>query len=219
MTTAETYINQVIDRMPRATPLRSQIAMELRGHIAERVERGQPIDVIVRQLGDPAALADSYLAAVPLTPASFWRRAGAKIVDLLIFVAAAAPFLWLVWRQGGMFVVFVLPIAALSFPMYLVAAEFWFGQSVGKHLTDLRVVRESGARIGFGQSVVRQLPQFLQVFWVDVMFALFTERRQRAFEILSHTRVVMVPAEEARWRPAAGRPIPEPDGQIGRGGV
>ena len=41
-----------------------------------------------------------------------------------------------------------------------------------------------------GQAIVRQLPMFLQVYWIDVMFALFTERSQRAFEMLSKTRVV-----------------------------
>ena len=49
---------------------------------------------------------------------------------------------------------------------------------------------ESGARISVGQAIVRQLPMFLQVYWIDVMFALFTERSQRAFEMLSKTRVV-----------------------------
>jgi hypothetical protein len=37
---------------------------------------------------------------------------------------------------------------------------------------------------------VRQLPMFFQFYWVDVMFALFTDRKQRAFELLSKTRVV-----------------------------
>jgi hypothetical protein len=41
---------------------------------------------------------------------------------------------------------------------------------------------------------VRQLPVFLQVFWIDVMFALFMEKRQRAFEMLSKTRVVRAEA-------------------------
>ena len=31
---------------------------------------------------------------------------------------------------------------------------------------------------------------FLQVYWIDVMFALFTDKSQRAFEMLSKTRVV-----------------------------
>jgi hypothetical protein len=34
------------------------------------------------------------------------------------------------------------------------------------------------------------LPMFLQVFWIDAMFALFTDKSQRAFEMLSKTRVV-----------------------------
>jgi uncharacterized RDD family membrane protein YckC len=196
MTTAEDYINRVIDRIPHTAPLRSQISMDLRSHIAERVERGQSLDDVVRQLGDPGALADSYLAAVPLSPASFLRRGAAKIIDLLLFVAVCAPLVWLGWRAAGPFIfVMLLPIA-LTFPLYFVAAEYRFDQTAGKRLLGMRVVRESGARIGVGQSFVRQLPQILQVFWIDVMFALFTERRQRAFELLSHTRVVMVPLEE-----------------------
>jgi hypothetical protein len=43
-------------------------------------------------------------------------------------------------------------------------------------------------------AIVRQLPVFLQCYWVDVLFAFFTERRQRAFELLSKTRVVLSPA-------------------------
>ena len=38
--------------------------------------------------------------------------------------------------------------------------------------------------------MVRQLPMFLQMYWIDVLFALFTEKCQRAFELLSKTRVV-----------------------------
>ena len=64
------------------------------------------------------------------------------------------------------------------------------GQTIGKRLLGIRAVSETGARISLGQAIVRQLPMFLQVYWIDVMFALFTERSQRAFEMLSKTRVV-----------------------------
>ena len=101
MRTADDYINSVLEHMPRATPLRSQIALELRGHIAERVATGQSLDDIVSQLGDPSTLAESYLSAVPLVGASFWRRAAAKILDMLVLCAAAlvlfAPVAWLLW--------------------------------------------------------------------------------------------------------------------------
>jgi uncharacterized RDD family membrane protein YckC len=198
MTIADDYINRVISNMPVATPRRAQIAQELQGHIAERTERGQPIDDVLRQLGDPVKLAESYLAAVPLVPVSFWRRAAAKIVDALLLtgvavVIAAAIGLALRAELFPMLLflcIGVLAFVALTLAAYTAFTEWRYGKTIGKHLMGLRVVRESGARISFGQAVVRQLPQWLQVFWIDALFAFFTERHQRAFELLSKTRVV-----------------------------
>jgi len=65
--TGDLYIQSAIDQIPPELPLRDQIAMELRAHIGEREAQGQPIDQILRQLGDPRRLAGSYLASVPLT--------------------------------------------------------------------------------------------------------------------------------------------------------
>jgi ABC-type uncharacterized transport system auxiliary subunit len=45
---------------------------------------------------------------------------------------------------------------------------------------------------------LRQLPMLLQVFWIDVMFTLFTEKKQRAFEMLSRTRTVLAPGQAFR---------------------
>ena len=73
---------------------------------------------------------------------------------------------------------------------YTIAAEHYAGQTVGKRLMGIHVVRESGARISLGQSAIRQLPLLGQIFFIDVLFALFTEKHQRAFELLSKTRVV-----------------------------
>jgi len=44
--------------------------MELRSNIAERVAHGDPLDGVLRQLGDPLTLAESYLASIPLTAAA-----------------------------------------------------------------------------------------------------------------------------------------------------
>ena len=193
--TAETYINQVLDFLPRATPRREQIAMELRGHIAERTASGLDEDAVLRQLGDPRKLAESYLSAVPLRSATFLHRAVAKLIDfgvLLLFVSAPA---YLVWRTlppelAPFAVIGTIVLGSVAFAVYLIAAETLSGQTLGKKALRLRVVRESGARISVGQAIVRQLPLMLEVFWVDVLFALFTEKSQRAFELLSKTRVV-----------------------------
>jgi uncharacterized RDD family membrane protein YckC len=192
--TANHYIASVLDSMPRATPRRRQIEMELQSLIAERLERGQPLADVLGQLGNPQTLAESYLAEVPLVSASFWSRAAAKIADFVLLAVVFAPIGWLIGRYVLPFpflgVVAGLILAGLSFGFYTAIAEWRFGETVGKHMVGLRVVRESGARIGFGQSLVRSAPLWLEFFWIDVLFALFTERHQRAFELLSKTRVV-----------------------------
>jgi uncharacterized RDD family membrane protein YckC len=198
MSPEASYINQVVARLPRVATLRSQVAMELRSHIAERVEHGQTVDEALRQLGDPVTLAESYLAAIPLVPATFWQRAAARIIDFLAFACVCAPIVWLLARTVPFAIVLIVAVIFLvAGSVYPLIAEYQFGETLGKHLMGLRVVRESGGRISFGQSIVRQLPMFLQVFWIDVMFALFTEKHQRAFELLSKTRVVLATEEKS----------------------
>ena len=196
MMTADEYVNRVLDMMPNTTPSRSQIATELRGHIAERLEHGQTVDEVLRQLGDPATLADAYLSAEPLVSAPFAARAAAKIVDTLCLLAVMCPLAWLLSRlvpPEFRSVVMILTVAAggsIVFEVYTMIAERRYSQTLGKRLLGLRVVRETGARISVGQAFVRQLPALLQVYWIDVLFALFTDKSQRAFELLSKTRVV-----------------------------
>jgi uncharacterized RDD family membrane protein YckC len=199
--TADDYIRNVLSAMPAATPRRAQIAAELRGHIAERLESGQPLETILRGLGAPAQLAASYLSEVPLVSAGLGSRAAAKLVDACLPLTVTIPIAvagWLVW--GNAFFPFALAAALagawLVFWIYTVVAEWQSGQTIGKRVFGMIVVREDGARISGGQAVVRQLPVLCQFYWIDVFFALFTERRQRAFELLSKTRVVVAPRPE-----------------------
>jgi len=196
MTTGDDYINTVLGMMPPTMPQRTQIATELRSHIAERLANGHTIDDVLKQLGDPETLADSYLSAEPLTSAAFGARVLAKLVDALVVLAVVSPLAWMVTRlvpAGFGFPVAILVVlvgGSLLFGVYTMMAEYRRGQTIGKRLEGIRVVSETGARISLGQAIVRQLPMFVQVYWIDVMFALFTEKSQRAFEILSKTRVV-----------------------------
>jgi uncharacterized RDD family membrane protein YckC len=198
------YINKVLHALPSATPQRDQIALELRGHIAERLAHGHSLADVFAQLGDPAALARSYLTAEPLAAVSFGRRAAAKLVDIFTVLAVWIPVLWVAATLGSgdlmpVFLMFgILVGSAFLFGLYTVVAEAAYGQTVGKRLLGLRVAGEDGSRISFGQAVVRQLPLFLQVYWIDVFFALFTTHNQRAFELLSKTRVVRAFTQEVR---------------------
>ena len=194
--TAEEYVNRVLALLPETLTDRAQIAAELRSHIAERLAHGHAIDAVLRQLGDPTTLADSYLSAEPLVSAPFGSRAIAKIIDALGVLIVLCPLAWLLsrlvpyyWRPVLLIGIFSIG-GSLLFGIYTMATEYRRGQTLGKRVKGIRVVSETGARISLGQAVVRQLPMLLQVFWIDAMFALFTERSQRAFEMLSKTRVV-----------------------------
>lgn len=195
-TTIDDYIDQVLDLLPPGTPDRHQIVTELRGTITERLAAGQSVDDVLRQLGDPLALAESYLSAVPLVSARFGRRAAAKLIDvgmILAFMVPTVCLLFLVSPDEARPIVLFIGIFGSSalVALYLIVSESRFGHTLGKYWLGLRVVRESGARISVGQAIVRQVPMFMQFYWVDVLFALFTEKSQRAFELLSKTRVVV----------------------------
>jgi uncharacterized RDD family membrane protein YckC len=198
MTTADDYVNTVLGMMPPTMTQRQQIATELRSHIAERLAHGHALPDVLKQLGDPATLADSYLSAEPLVSAGFGSRAVAKIVDTVGVLAVMCPIAWGISRQMpegfGPVVMLLVGIGGGSIvcAIYTMAFEYRRGQTLGKRLKGIRVVNETGSRISPGQAVVRQLPMFLQVYWIDVMFALFTDKSQRAFEMLSKTRVVRV---------------------------
>jgi len=202
--TPEAYLQSVVDLVPEGLPLRDQIAMELRSHIAERVAAGQPLDQVLAQLGNPLTLAESYLAAVPLQSARFLPRLAAKLIDC-IAVAAIIGFATIGALSFGILAAlppefkYFLPMvcmlgAILGFVGYTIAAEYKHGRTIGKRLMGIQVVRESGARISLGQSFLRQVPFFGQFFFIDAVFALFTERRQRAFELLTKTRAVVMVA-------------------------
>ena len=198
--TTDLFLAQVLAHLPPTTPRRQQIALELRSHIEERLAGGQPLDEILGQLGDPATLAESYLSGLPLEPAGFGSRLVAKVVDVLALVLVVAVLFGLAWlnpKAGvtDIFVVVAIAVAAFGFVGYTIWAEWRTGQTLGKRRQGLLVVQESGAPITLGQSFVRQLSLLFQIFWIDAMFALFTERRQRAFELLSKTRVVQVGTE------------------------
>lgn len=200
MMTADEYIALVLDRLPRDTPMRQQIAMELRAHIDERVRQGRPLAEVLGQLGDIEKLAESYVAAIPREPMSFGDRAAAKLIDIGIALLPAIALALLVSPRGAQLYAMFVCVALLGCPilmLYTIVAEANIDRTIGKGAMGMCVIRETGTRIGAGQSIVRQLPWLLQIFWIDAFFALFTERHQRAFELLSKTRVVRAHSPEA----------------------
>lgn len=198
-TSAESYIDAVLACVPGTAP-KQRIEMELRTRLDPRITLEQAIATY----GHPREVAELYLAAEPLVSAPFFRRAIAALIDIPSVIGTGLLFLYVMWKiiDGdtsllasifiGNPIAIVLGVATLALmsPMYYIVAETWTSQTVGKALMGLRTVRESGAKITVGQGIVRQLPLLLGFYLFDAIFALFTSKKQRLFEMLSKTRVV-----------------------------
>jgi uncharacterized RDD family membrane protein YckC len=130
------------------------------------------------------------------------KRVGAALVDtgliLVLLILIAVLFgndeasNWSLWAetQGRPRVAFFL----LTFA-YFVATELVWGQTLGKRLLGLRVVRADGSRADAGPIVIRNLVRlvdwlpFLYVVGAITVFAT-GERRLRLGDLAAGTRVV-----------------------------
>ena len=213
--TAQEYITRVLDALPPNMPSRDQIAMELRGLIDERLERGQSMEEVQRQLGDPLALADSYLSALPLEPASFFSRVWAKLLDAGVFVAVAVILACTAW--------FTLPREVSPFVVLAVVAASTFGNLFARFMrwqfllrrlaVRLPTIDSLGAFAGsfaflpvplyLGQIVarVRLLPTLTPTERAHVVFAAIWERT------LDVWALALLAAPKTRQRRAPAEPL------------
>lgn len=213
------YIRQVLARVPHASPHRNRIALDLQVHLEEALSAGEPLSTILERMGDPREVARGYLAEAEPRHAPHPRRILAFLLDMLVGVAFLAAVGLLAgaeiatlevlgageagaptdWSRLG----FYLTLAATALAAFVLALGYFpvlegrYGQTLGKWLTGLHVVRDDGLRIGYKEAIVRRIPFFLEFFWIDALVALFTERRQRAFDLVASTVVVEVSAEPA----------------------
>jgi uncharacterized RDD family membrane protein YckC len=97
--------------------------------------------------------------------AGFWPRFGAGLVDLLILAPVIAAFVWLetVSKTGAVIAHLVLTPLFWAYTLYFHAR---FGQTPGKMLLKVIILRTDGRRIGWRESWLRSC--------VDLLFALIS---------------------------------------------
>jgi uncharacterized RDD family membrane protein YckC len=144
-------------------------------------------------------------------------RGAACIVDMLIQVAALffivivggilsifVEMLSSFWRWLGEFVPLVWIWAVILFLVwfiltgyFVVFETFWGGQTPGKRLLRIRVLKDSGGPIGFYEALLRNIMRFLDslptVYAVGIVTALLTQREQRLGDLVAGTIVVREP--------------------------
>ena len=102
------------------------------------MQGGTPADEVLRQLGDPIALAEQYLSAVPLVTAPLRARFVAKVIDgavILVLVTGIAALIAQFLPEYWMFPILTMVVligGSFAFAGYTIASEAHSGDTVGK---------------------------------------------------------------------------------------
>jgi uncharacterized RDD family membrane protein YckC len=213
MNTTEKYIHDVLRNVPAPASERRRLETDLRAHLAEAVAAGQPPESVVARMGRPDEVAAELMATLPLAYAGFLPRLLAFALDGLFMclvigalAVTAITFSNLVPQTAtptladqllaavGVTGAIISGAAAIGVLfLYFPLLEGRFGQTLGKRLLRLRVLQENGLPIGYRAAVLRRLSFYFEIWWVDALFIPFTDRRQRAFDLVARTVVIHDP--------------------------
>lgn len=144
--------------------------------------------------------------------AGFWSRAAARVIDLLIIIAAfnliyladrlgADAGLWTgmglgegSWTGAGFSMANVLRgLFFLTFPVfYYVYLHATYGQTFGKMALKIKVVNEDGTPLDYRKAFLRWLGYFLcdLTFYIGYLWAAFDPRKQGLHDKVCRTIVV-----------------------------
>ncbi|NNJ51641.1 MAG: RDD family protein [Ignavibacteriaceae bacterium] len=139
--------------------------------------------------------------------ASLGDRVVATIIDLLImigyFIAAIFVYIWLldlsddlgVYYPVAYFVILYLPL----FFYHLLCESFLNGQSFGKKIMKMRVVRLDGAQAGIGSYFLRWIIAPIDIYFtygsVGLITMLINGKGQRLGDLAANTTVVKLKAQ------------------------
>lgn len=206
MKPVDRYIDDVLRHVFATSEDRSRLEADLRSHFAEAEAEGRTPREITEGLGTPEEVAAAFNADREFRYAGFWQRLFAFFGDMGLLTLLVIPilgvglFLGIVGEEPGempilwiVFCVFMMIALAGVFIFYFPLLEGHYGKTLGKHLMGIRVVRENGAAIGLGQAFVRRLSLYFEMLWIDSLFIPFTEKKQRALDIVAKTVVAREP--------------------------
>ena len=210
MKPVDRYVEQVMRNVFAAPGERERLEADLRAHFAEAEARGERPGRILDEMGAPEDVAAAFNAEREIRYAGFWQRVVGFIGDCGLLLALVLPLLAVGLLMqvrlaptgepsvGLVIALGMVGVAVLGvFVFYFPILEARFGKTLGKHLMRIRVVREGGAPIGLGQAFVRRLSFYFEMLLPDALFVPFTEKRQRALDIVAKTLVVREPGERA----------------------
>ncbi len=156
-----------------------------------------------------ARVSDFVETAGPAEPASRWIRLGAAVIDGILYLLAVSPLLVVILANGydpanaAMAFVSAAGLASMVLLAVLLVVTLVlvhrYGQTVGKRIVGIRVVRSDGSRATLGRifwlrNFVNGIPSAIPFvgnfyFFVDSLF-IFGPRRQCLHDLIADTIVV-----------------------------
>ncbi len=212
MSLSESYIRDVMANVFATPEERGRFEADLRSHFAEAEDSGEPSARVIESMGAAEDVAAAFNADREIQYAGFWQRTVAFFGDCGLLLLCALPAVAIaifssrrLAEPGGTSAGTIIPISIVGcvlfglFVFYFPLLEWRFGKTLGKHLLGLRAVRENGAPMGLGQAFVRRLSLYFEMLMIDALFIPFTDKKQRALDIVAKTIVARDPGETAPW--------------------
>ena len=205
------YIKEINNLLPYPNQQKTPVLEELRKDVIDAMEgEKRPPSVI---FGSPTEVAKniSFAQDWGYKNASWHIRLAAFIIDIIITIGVLGIFTiirfltsenemtyWYFWHKDftfGFLFVFIPVIAFLL--SYYVILEKSYSTTVGKRLLGLTVVDESGIRITWTQSLIRnftKVPVLTTFLLFDFLFGILSEktqgRKQRVLDFVAGTNVI-----------------------------
>jgi len=218
----EKNLYEIMEYMTLAGKDRADVEKELRsgfyeGSEAKARERGastvseEDVRSAIGEEGTPKEIAATYMRSYAggLKRAGFWWRAAAYIIDgiilAVIILFLASPFFLInMWADTvnqtpwltGLVVLSNLAIGIITLGIifcYTVVFEGRWGQTPGKYLLGLKVIKVDGTPIGFKEALLRNIPKYISNFIIIdalIMVIFFGKEKQRGFDKVADTIVV-----------------------------
>ena len=212
MSLSESYIRDVMANVFATPQERGRFEADLRSHFAEAEDSGEPSARVIESMGAAENVAAAFNADREIRYAGFWQRTVAFFGDCgLLLLCALPPVAIAIFSSrrlaepGETSAGTIIPISIVGwvlfglFVFYFPLLEWRFGKTLGKHLLGLRAVRENGSPMGLGQAFVRRLSLYFEMLMIDALFIPFTEKKQRALDIIAKTVVAHEPGRRPTW--------------------
>jgi len=214
MSLKEQFIAEVERKIIGPRELKDRLIGDLQAHFVEGAESGESEATVIRKLGSSDDIATEFMANIRLNYAGFWIRFVAHIIDMMIILIPAAIIFGLIFIISVstsasvtvdpqvianhpaaapliiiLIIVFSIFMGAIGI-LYFPVLEGLYGQTLGKRLLGLRVVREGGIAIGLKEAFLRRISLYLKILPIDALFIPFNEKKQRAFDMVAKTVVI-----------------------------